>query len=199
LQPAIRDWINGEVEAIPGKTMPALKIVTRDYKNLYNQFISFGPLVRANGLGAHGTSYNIEDFYDEAIENGPRVTWDGKSYPSLADDVHACNAVLRFATVTNGELAHRSYKRMEEKVGLPLTHLVAKDRNVRVSYAGLQTLGDVGEVLGVHPGLRGGGDARNERQSEEDGESESIHPLHLIAKERGVNEERLAAVFRPGT
>ena len=31
--------MRGEVEAIPGKTMPNLKVVTRDYKNLYNQFV----------------------------------------------------------------------------------------------------------------------------------------------------------------
>ena len=35
--------------------MPGLKVVTRDYRNVYNQFISFGPLVRSGGLGAHGT------------------------------------------------------------------------------------------------------------------------------------------------
>ena len=35
-QPEIRSWIDGEVEAIPGKTMPGLKVVQRDYANLYN-------------------------------------------------------------------------------------------------------------------------------------------------------------------
>ncbi|MBI4375290.1 MAG: nitrate reductase subunit alpha, partial [Elusimicrobia bacterium] len=53
-QPTPKDWIAGEVEAIPGKTMPAFSVVERDYKNLYRQFIALGPLVRQNGLGAHG-------------------------------------------------------------------------------------------------------------------------------------------------
>jgi nitrate reductase alpha subunit len=51
----MKQWIRGEGEAIPGKTMPSFKIVKRDYKNVYKQFISWGPLVRQNGLGAHGT------------------------------------------------------------------------------------------------------------------------------------------------
>ena len=85
-QPAIRDWLRGEVEAIPGKTMPGLRVVARDYKNLYNQFVSFGPLVRANGLGAHGTHYAVEDVYDEAVRTLPSVSWGGKRYPSLAAD-----------------------------------------------------------------------------------------------------------------
>ncbi|HLF15129.1 MAG TPA: nitrate reductase subunit alpha, partial [Bacteroidota bacterium] len=137
-QPSMKEWIRGEIEAVPGKTMPSLSVVTRDYKNVYNQFISFGPLARANGLGAHGTKYAIDDFYDQMLITGPTVSFDGKTYPSLEDDVHVCDAILHLATVTNGELAWRSYKNMEEKVGLPLAQLAEKNRGVRVSYAELQ-------------------------------------------------------------
>ncbi|HSB16367.1 MAG TPA: nitrate reductase subunit alpha [Bryobacteraceae bacterium] len=138
-QPAIRDWMRGEVEAIPGKTMPGLRVVRRDYKNLYNQFISFGPMVRANGLGAHGTHYKVDDLYDEALLTLPRVDWDGKSYPSLYEDESVCNMILRFASVTNGELAYRSYRGMEERTGVPLVHLAEKNRAVRISYKELQS------------------------------------------------------------
>jgi nitrate reductase alpha subunit len=47
----IRDWSKRECEPLPGKTMPALHVIERDYKNLHNQFIALGPLVAANGLG----------------------------------------------------------------------------------------------------------------------------------------------------
>ena len=137
-QPAIRDWMAGEIEAVPGKTMPALKVVTRDYKNLYNQYISFGPLARQSGLGQHGTHYEIQDEYDTALKSLPAVEWEGERYPSLRDDAEACNIILRFATVTNGELAWRSYKNMEKKVGLPLAHLAEKNRGLRVDYKALQ-------------------------------------------------------------
>ena len=137
-QPAIRDWLRGEVEPIPGKTMPALRMVTRDYRTLYDQFISLGPLVKENGLGAHGTSYPVADFYDEALRTLPRVAWNGKEYPSLADDEDVCNLILRLASVTNGELAYRSYKNMEEKTGVPLAHLAEKTRGLRLSYRELQ-------------------------------------------------------------
>jgi nitrate reductase alpha subunit len=137
-QPQIRDWTRGEIEAIPGKTMPGLKVVTRDYKNLYQQFISFGPLVRANGLGAHGTHYMVEDEYDAALQTLPTVEWAGKKYPSLREDEEACNLILRFASVTNGELAYRSYKNMEARTGLALAHLGEKNRGVRLSYQDLQ-------------------------------------------------------------
>ena len=133
-QPDMKDWKTGEVEAVPGRTMPGLKIVRRDYKNLYNEFISFGPLARSNGVGMHGTHYDIQPEYDEALRTGPLVTWEDQSYPSLAEDQHVCDVILNFATVTNGELAYRSYKNMEERVGLPLAHLAEKQRSMRASF-----------------------------------------------------------------
>lgn len=138
-QSSIKDWMSGQVEPIPGKTMPNFAIMTRDYKNVYNQYISFGPMARQNGLGAHGTKYAIDDFYDQMLITHPTVEFDGKKYPSLKEDVHVCDTILLLATVTNGELAYRSYKNMEEKVGLPLVHLAEKNRSVRTSYKELQS------------------------------------------------------------
>jgi len=138
-QSNMNQWIHGEGEAIPGKTMPNFAIVKRDYKNVYNQFVSFGPMVRKNGLGAHGTKYSIEDEYDEYVRTRRTETWDGATYPSLDRDVDVCDAILHFATVTNGELAYRSYKNMEEKTGLPLAQLAEKSRSVRTSYKDIQS------------------------------------------------------------
>ncbi|MBM4001235.1 MAG: nitrate reductase subunit alpha [Planctomycetes bacterium] len=138
-QPDLRQWIKGEIEAIPGKTMPAMKVVSRDYKNVFNQYISYGPMARQNGLGAHGTNYSIQEEYDEYLRTRPTVSWGGKTYPSLRRDVEVCNAVLHFATVTNGGLAYRSYQNMEVKTGLPLAHLAEKNRGFRCTFDDLQS------------------------------------------------------------
>ncbi len=137
-QPNMDEWIRGEGEAIPGKTMPNFAIVKRDYKNIYNQYISWGPNVRKNGLGAHGTKYSVEEEYDEYIKTHRSETWDGNTYPSLDRDVDVCDTILHFATVTNGELAYRSYKNMEEKTGLSLAQFGEKSRSVRTTYKGIQ-------------------------------------------------------------
>ncbi len=138
-QRSIKDWKSGEVEAIPGKTMPAFKVMTRDYKNLYRQFCAFGPAPRSGGLGAHGTHYEIEDFYDELAEKQPSLEWPGEKYPSVKEDEEACNLILSLASVTNGELAYRSYEEMEKRTGLPLVHLAEKNRGVRATYKDLQS------------------------------------------------------------
>lgn len=138
-QSSIRNWMDGEVDAMPGKTMPSFHVVRRDYRNLYNQYISFGPLVSGKGLGAHGTHFRTDDFYEEALRTMPRTDWNGNRYPSLYEDESVCDMILRFATVTNGELSYRSYQGLEERTGIPLVHLAEKNRGVRITYKELQS------------------------------------------------------------
>ena len=98
-QPSIRDWTKGECEPVPGKTMSHLVLVERDYVNLYNRFISLGPLARKNGMGAHGVKYAIEDLYDEVVNSQTNVIeeWNGERYPSLRRAEEAANMILLFA------------------------------------------------------------------------------------------------------
>lgn len=138
-QPEVSDWLNGEAEPVPGRTMAPIQVVKRDYKNLYNQFTSFGPRVPQAGLGAHGTHYDVKDLYEAAVRKGPVETWDGQSYPSLADDIQVCDTILHFASVTNGELAYRSYQDMERRTGLSLTPLAEKNRGFRTGYRDIQS------------------------------------------------------------
>ncbi|NGX42475.1 MAG: Respiratory nitrate reductase 1 alpha chain [Chlamydiae bacterium] len=134
-QPTILDWRKGECEAIPGKTMPDFVVVDRDYKNLYNRFISYGPAAKKLGLGAHGASWSIDDFYDEEVQTGPTETWGGETYPSLETAVNTSNIIMKMAPECNGELGYRAYKNHEEKVGLPLTDLVESTRDVRMTFS----------------------------------------------------------------
>ena len=136
-QPEIKDWSKGECEAIPGKTMPGLVVVERDYVNLYKRFISFGPGARNNGIGAHGLSWQIEDFYDELVKTNPTETWGGQTYPSLDNAKDAANVILHLAPETNGEIAHRAFQAKEEKVGMPLVDLAADTRAIRTTFAEL--------------------------------------------------------------
>lgn len=136
-QREIRDWSKGECDPVPGKTMPGLAVVERDYVNLYNRFVSYGPEVAKNGIGAHGLNFPVEDFYEELKMTAPTQTWDDQSYPSLENAREAANIILRLAPETNGEIAFRAYQQEEKKVGLPLTDLAEKSRNVRMTFADL--------------------------------------------------------------
>ncbi|MFA7536525.1 MAG: nitrate reductase subunit alpha [Desulfuromonadales bacterium] len=136
-QPDIRDWSKGECEAIPGKTMPGLTVVERDYANLYNRFISFGPAAREKGIGAHGLSWPIEDMYDELRAKGPVQDWNGQKYPSLLEAKQAADLILHLAPETNGEAAFRAFAAEEKKTGVKLTDLAEQNRGVRTTFADL--------------------------------------------------------------
>ena len=137
-QPTIQDWYRGDCEPVPGKTMPNFKVMERDYKNLHNQYCSLGPNVRSGGLGAHGTHYDVQDYYDEIKASPASREWGGERYPDLREDTNVCDVILKMATVTNGELAYRSYQDMEKRTGLALTHLVEGSRDFRTDYKDLQ-------------------------------------------------------------
>jgi nitrate reductase alpha subunit len=136
-QPEVRDWSRGECEPVPGKTMPNLKVVVRDYRELYNRFVSLGPNFRNNGLAVHGTHYDVDDAYDEYLKTYPVERWGGAVYPSLREDVAVCDAILHFAAETNGEMAYRAYEAESVKTGIDHTHLAADTRSVRFTFEDL--------------------------------------------------------------
>ena len=50
----VRDWRAGECEPIPGKTMPKLLVVERDYPAVAEQWAALGPLVEEAGIQVEG-------------------------------------------------------------------------------------------------------------------------------------------------
>jgi nitrate reductase alpha subunit len=136
-QPSIKDWSKGECDPIPGKTMPNFKVVERDYVNLYNRFISFGPDAKKDGMGLHGLHWEIDDLYDELATNQPAPNWNGEQYPSVEDAVEAANVILHLAPETNGEVGYRAFAAESKKVGLPLTDLAEPTRGVRYQFSDL--------------------------------------------------------------
>src|SRR5690606_23475141 len=56
----VRDWKKGECEPVPGKTMPSLALVERDYPNTYRKFTSLGPLLEKLGNGSKGINWNAD-------------------------------------------------------------------------------------------------------------------------------------------
>jgi nitrate reductase alpha subunit len=133
-QPHVVDWKAGEVDAIPGKTMPKFRVVTRDYTRLYEQLISLGPEIEKKGVSAHGLSVPVADEYQNLAKRQPRKV-DGKILPSLYEAREVAEAILALDPVSNGELAHRAFEAEEHKTGLKLSDLAAGMRGVRYSFA----------------------------------------------------------------
>lgn len=122
----IKDWRKGEVEAIPGKTMPNMKIVSRDYPNTYEKMTSIGPLIK-DGYGGKGVKIPGEEVYDELGNRLGKSKREGvgKGNPDLYTDKQAINAILLMSGATNGKRAIAGWKSLEAKTGQELGDISA--------------------------------------------------------------------------
>jgi nitrate reductase alpha subunit len=136
-QPDVKDWARGECEPIPGKTMPSFKIVTRDYRRLHQRYVALGPGAR-EGIGAHGIKIDVAAEYDEMVATRPTIEVEGVRRPSLQEAHQAADAILHLAPETNGEIAYKGYRYLEQKTGVPLVDLAEGSRASRVTYKDLQ-------------------------------------------------------------
>src|SRR5690606_32328979 len=62
----ILDWRKGEIEPIPGKTMPKFQIVQREYLKVYEKMITIGNTLK-KGYGTKGVSLPGEKVFQELI------------------------------------------------------------------------------------------------------------------------------------
>jgi nitrate reductase alpha subunit len=124
-QPAVKDWRKGETEPVPGKTMPALTVVNRDYANTFKMMTALGPLAAEPGIGSKGISWSAKEEYAALKEILGTVTEPGISQgmPSLATAKQMAETILSLAPETNGDVAVKSWQGVEKRTGLSLQHL----------------------------------------------------------------------------
>ncbi|HVN62195.1 MAG TPA: nitrate reductase subunit alpha, partial [Gaiellaceae bacterium] len=124
----VLDWKKGECEAIPGKTMPKLVVVERDYGAVLDKWLELGPLVEELGTSIKGITWKP---HAEVAELRRRR-------PSLARDVDWCEAILALSGVTNGRLAREGFRVLEERAGVPLADLADEHADVRIEFGDTQ-------------------------------------------------------------
>ncbi len=136
----VRDWKKGECEPVPGKTLPLLKVVERDYGSVYNKFIALGPLMVKLGNNIKGIDWNTEQEYEELKKCNYTVREPGVSQgmPSLEEDIAVCDAVMRMAPETNGEVAHKSWSALSRKTGIDHSHLYEGRHEDKITFRDIQ-------------------------------------------------------------
>ncbi len=139
----VRDWRAGECEPIPGKTMPKLVPVERDFTAVAEKMKALGPLVEKAGIGAKGVAWKPEQEVAElAVRNG-RANGGGPAdgRPSLSRDIDVCEAILALSGTTNGRLAVESFRALEHQTGLELAGVSAERAEERLTF----------EEIGIQP------------------------------------------------
>nr|WP_246257154.1 nitrate reductase subunit alpha [Amycolatopsis anabasis] len=132
--------VAGEAEPVPGRTMPVLTVVERDYPAVADQLAALGPLLDDKGVTIKGITLDV----------GPELAWLGEhnglavggaaaGRPRLDTDRRAAEAVLALSGTTNGRLARHGFDVLAERVGKPLAHLAAENEGKRITFADTQS------------------------------------------------------------
>ncbi|RMI35783.1 nitrate reductase subunit alpha [Nocardia stercoris] len=135
----VLDWKAGECEPVPGKTMPKLVVVERDYPAVADKMAALGPLVETLGV----TTKGVTTLPDEEVEylrgvNGTVSSGAAVGRPSLAKDTHAAETILALSGTTNGRLAVEGFHAMERRTGTQLADLAAEHEGKRITFADTQ-------------------------------------------------------------
>lgn len=132
----VKDWKKGEVEPIIGKTMPNFTIIEREYTKIFDKYVSLGPLVEKNKIGAHGVSFSVAEEYedikkingihfDETLKNG---------LPKIHTARQAVNAVLHLSSATNGKVAQKAWISAEQDTGVDLRDISADRTAEKITF-----------------------------------------------------------------
>jgi nitrate reductase / nitrite oxidoreductase, alpha subunit len=132
----VKDWKKGEVEPLPGKTMPQVTVVERDYPNLYKRFTSLGPLMAKLGNGGKGMSWNTEHEVDFLKALNGTITADGatKGLAAIETDIDAAEVILSLAPETNGEVAVKAWASLGKATGREHTHLAVHKEDEKIRF-----------------------------------------------------------------
>ncbi|CAA3821136.1 Respiratory nitrate reductase alpha chain [Staphylococcus aureus] len=135
----VKDWSKGEIEAVPGRTMPNFAIVERDYTKIYDKYVTLGPVLEKGEVGAHGVSFGVSEQYEEL--KSMLGTWSDTNddsvranRPRIDTARNVADAILSISSATNGKLSQKSYEDLEEQTGMPLKDISSERAAEKISF-----------------------------------------------------------------
>ena len=135
----VQDWKTGEVDAIPGKTLPVIVEVERDYTTIYEKMTSIGPLLEKVGMLTKGVKYEVSREIDILRRrNGTVRGGAGDGQPVLETDIQFADAIMHLSGVSNGHIATQGFKFLEKRTGTQLHDLSAEHEGKQITFADTQ-------------------------------------------------------------
>ncbi len=136
----VLDWKQDQCEPLPGRTMPKLLVVDRDYGAVAEKMHAIGPLLEQLGNQVKGASWKpLEEIEYLAAQNGRVRGGAADGRPRLERAEHVAEAILALSGTTNGRIAVEGFKALEKTTGLSLTHLATSRAGDRITFKDTQT------------------------------------------------------------
>ncbi|HEX6326360.1 MAG TPA: nitrate reductase subunit alpha [Jiangellaceae bacterium] len=135
----VRDWRAGDVEPAPGRSMPALAVVERDFAAIADKMAALGPLTEQLGLATKGVQFKPDAEVEHLAQvNGVMLGGITDGRPALDTDAKMAEAILALSGTTNGRLAVQGFHALEDRVGRPLAHLAEGSEERLIRFADTQ-------------------------------------------------------------
>ena len=134
-----KDWKKGECDPIPGKTMPAMTVVERNYGAIYDKFTSVGPLLEKLGNGGKGISWDTK--HEVEILRGINQTQKegiAQGQPKLNTAIDAAEMILTLAPETNGHVAVKAWGALSKNTGIDHTYLATPREHDSIRFRDVQ-------------------------------------------------------------
>ncbi|MCC5860005.1 MAG: nitrate reductase subunit alpha [Ectothiorhodospiraceae bacterium] len=135
----VQEWRKGECKPVPGKTMPNIVAVERDYPNVYARFTALGPLMEKAGNGGKGISWNTEHEVKVLGDLNGRHSQEGanKGLAKIETAIDAAEVILSLAPETNGEVAVKAWAALSKQTGRDHTHLALSKEEEKIRFRDL--------------------------------------------------------------
>ncbi len=132
----VQEWRKGECEPVPGKTMPNLVAVERDYPNVYARFTALGPLMEKIGNGGKGIAWNTEHEVKLLGDLNGRHLGEGvnRGMARIETAIDAAEVIMSLAPETNGEVAVRAWAALSKQTGRDHTHLALPREDDKIRF-----------------------------------------------------------------
>ncbi|WP_043201484.1 nitrate reductase subunit alpha [Paraburkholderia acidipaludis] len=136
----VLDWKRGECEPVPGKTMPSVITVQRDYPATYRQFTSLGPLMDTLGNGGKGINWDTREEVALLGELNYRVGGESSAEgrPRIESAIDAAETILSLAPETNGAVAVKAWDALSSITGIEHAHLAEARADEKIRFRDIQ-------------------------------------------------------------
>ncbi|MCF8224737.1 MAG: nitrate reductase subunit alpha [Bacteroidales bacterium] len=133
------DWKERDMELKPGKNMPKIISVTRDYPQTYQRFTSLGPLMEKAGNGGKGINWDTaeEVAFLKLLNRTSAHKGDSHGMARIDTDIHAAETILAFAPETNGHVAIKAWEALSRITGRDHKHLAEARGDEKIRYRDL--------------------------------------------------------------
>ena len=135
----VPDWRGTDMPAIPGKNMPVLAVVERDFTAIFDKLSTVGPLAEKLGFAVKNINYDVSGQVARLAKlHGVYPSGPAAGRPAINTDQRLAEAILTFSGTTNGELATQGFHDLEKKTGRKIADLAEGSEEKLITYVQTQ-------------------------------------------------------------